>query len=89
MNHGSMAMALKQKPSLPREFAWVSTSENARPSRINFKDMLTVFFYHECVIYHVYTPAGQTATKEYHIEILRRLTVAVGIKRLHVIDYLL
>ena len=60
--------------------------KKARPNRINVKAMLTVFLIIN--VYHVYAPAGQTATKEYYIEVLRRLTDAVEIKRLQFIDYL-
>jgi len=32
--------------------------------------MLTVFFDHEGIIHHEYTPDGQTVNKEYYIEVL-------------------
>jgi len=39
--------------------------------------MLTVFFDHEGVVHHEYAPPGQTITKDYYIEVLRRLRDAV------------
>jgi hypothetical protein len=36
-------------------------------------------FYHESVIHNEYAHAGQTVTKGYYIEVLRRLTNAAGI----------
>jgi len=49
--------------------------------RSNIKVMLTVFFDHEGVVHHEYAPPGQTITKEYYIEVLRRLRDAVRRKR--------
>jgi len=55
--------------------------KKVRQSRSNIKVMLTVFFDHEGVVYHEYAPPGQTITKDYYIEVLRRLRDAVRRKR--------
>jgi hypothetical protein len=41
------------------------------------KMMLTVFFDHEGIIHHDYAPDGQTVKKEYYIEFVCQLCVAV------------
>jgi hypothetical protein len=43
--------------------------------------MLTVFFDHEGIIHHEYTPGGQTVNKEYYIKVLCQLCDAVQCKR--------
>jgi len=43
--------------------------------------MMTVFFDHEGVVHHEYAPPDQTKTKDYYIEVLRRLRDAVRRKR--------
>ena len=55
--------------------------KKARQSRSNVKVMLTVFFDHEGVVHHEYAPPGQTITKDYYIEVFRRLRDAVRRKR--------
>lgn len=45
------------------------------------KVMLTVFFDYQGVVHHEYAPKGQTITKEYYIDVLRRLRDAVRRKR--------
>lgn len=42
---------------------------------------VVVFFVHEGVVHHEYSPVGQTADKEYYVEVLRRLHRAVWRKR--------
>jgi hypothetical protein len=66
-----------------------SRPKKTQSSRINVKAMLAGFFCHEGVFHHEYAPAGQTITMEFYIEILRRLTDALGIKRLQFIYYTL
>ena len=60
--------------------------ESPRPkkawqSRSNVKVMLTVFSDHEGVVHREYAPPGQTVTKDYYIEVLRRLRDSVRRKR--------
>ena len=45
------------------------------------KVMLTVFFDYQGVVHHEYAPKGQTITKEYYIDVLRRLRDAIRRKR--------
>ena len=47
--------------------------KKAPPSRSNFKIVMTGFSGHEDVVHHDYSPPGQIITKEYYIEVLRRL----------------
>ena len=48
----------------------------ARQSRSNdVKVMLTVFFDGKGVVRHEYAPQGRTVSKEYHLEVLKRLRV--------------
>ena len=42
---------------------------------------MNVFFDHEGVVHHEYTPPGQTITKDYYIEVLLWLRDAVRRKR--------
>lgn len=60
--------------------------KKVRQSRSNVKVMLTVFFDHEGIVHHEYAPAGQTITKEYYLEVLRRLRDAVRRKRQNLWD---
>ena len=81
MSHGSMAMTLKQKPSLPNGsrlslHVWRKHSKVRATSRPCWR-----FFCHEGVIHHEYAPPGQTLTKEYYIKVLRRLRDAIRRKR--------
>ena len=55
--------------------------KNARQVRRNVKVMLTVFFGSHGVVHQEYAPQGQNIDKEYYLEILRRLRVAVRRKR--------
>ncbi|XP_020299181.1 putative uncharacterized protein FLJ37770, partial [Pseudomyrmex gracilis] len=55
--------------------------KKARQSRSKVKTMLTVFFDYEGVVHHEYAPRGQTITKEYYVEVLKRLHDAVRRKR--------
>ncbi|PNF21592.1 hypothetical protein B7P43_G12727 [Cryptotermes secundus] len=56
--------------------------EEARQVRSNVKVMLAIFFDSHGVVHHEYAPQGQTITKEYYQEVLRRLRDAVRRKRL-------
>ena len=51
--------------------------------RSNVKVMLTVFFDSRGMVYHEYAPQGQNITKEYYLEVIRRLRDAVRRKQLH------
>lgn len=55
--------------------------KKARQVRSQVKVMLTVFFDSSGVVHHEYAPHGQTITKEYYLEVLRRLRDAVRRKR--------
>lgn len=55
--------------------------KKARQVRSQVKVMLTVFFDYQGVVHHEYAPKGQTITKEYYIDVLRRLRDAVRRKR--------
>jgi hypothetical protein len=55
--------------------------KKARQIRSKVKVMLTVFFDHEGVIHHEYTPEGQTVNKEYYIDVLCWLHDAVWRKQ--------
>ncbi|XP_013788617.2 uncharacterized protein LOC106472507 [Limulus polyphemus] len=54
--------------------------KKARQVRSNVKVMLTVFFDSRGVVHHEYAPQGQTITKEYYRDVLRRLRDALKIK---------
>ena len=56
-------------------------TREARQVHSNVKVMLTAFVYFRGVIHHEYAPQGQTITKEYYRDVLRRLRDAVGRKR--------
>ncbi|KAJ4445373.1 hypothetical protein ANN_07178 [Periplaneta americana] len=55
--------------------------KKARQVRSKIKVMLTVFFDVRGIVHHEYAPEGQTVTKEYYHDVLRRLRDAVGRKR--------
>ena len=55
--------------------------KKARQSRSNVKVILTLLSEHEGVVHHEYAPPGQTITKDYYIEVFRRLRDAVRRKR--------
>ncbi|XP_022239456.1 histone-lysine N-methyltransferase SETMAR-like [Limulus polyphemus] len=55
--------------------------KKARQVRSNVNMMLTVFFDSRGVVHHEYAPQGQTITKEYYRDVLRRLCDAVRRKR--------
>lgn len=55
--------------------------KKARQVRSKIKVMLTVFFDCNGVVYHEYAPEGQNITKDYYLEILRRMRDAVRRKR--------
>ncbi|XP_049522073.1 protein GVQW3-like [Dermacentor silvarum] len=55
--------------------------KKARQVRSNVKVMLTAFFDSRGVVHHEYAPQGQTITKEYYSDVLRRLRDAVRRKR--------
>ncbi|KAL4141749.1 hypothetical protein QTP88_004326 [Uroleucon formosanum] len=55
--------------------------KKARQVRSQVKVMLTVFLDYQGVVHHEYAPKGQTITKEYYIDVLRRLRDAVRKKR--------
>lgn len=51
--------------------------KKARQVRSQVEVMLTVFFDYQGVVRHEYAQKGQTITKEYYIDVLRRLREAV------------
>lgn len=55
--------------------------KKARQVRSKIKVMLTVFFDIRGIVHHEYAPVGQTVTKEYYQQVLRRLRDAVRRKR--------
>ena len=55
--------------------------KKARQVRSKTKVLLTAFFDHRGVVHYEYAPQGQTVTKEYYLEVLRRLRDAVRRKR--------
>ncbi|KAJ4437644.1 hypothetical protein ANN_17789 [Periplaneta americana] len=55
--------------------------KKARQVRSKIKVMLTVFFDVRGIVHHEYAPEGQTVTKEYYHDVLRRLRDAVRCKR--------
>ena len=67
--------------SRARVFEWSPRPKKARQVRSQVKVMLTVFFDYQGVVHHEYAPKGQTITKEYYIDVLRRLRDAVRRKR--------
>jgi len=79
MSNGSMAMTPKEKPSLPNG-SHLSLHVRRRGSRSNVKVMLS--FYYEGAVQHEYALPSQTITKDYYIEVLRRLRDAVKKRRL-------
>ena len=80
MSHGSMAMTLKQKPSLPNG-SRLSLHVRRRRGEVRATSSCWLFFDHEGVVHHECAPPCQTITKEYYIEVLRRLRDAVRRKR--------
>ena len=73
-------------PEKKAETSQWKTPEGQRPKRAcqsqsNIKAMLTVFFDQKGVVHHEYAPEGQEVNKEYHQEVLRRLSDAVRKKR--------
>ncbi|KAJ4450406.1 hypothetical protein ANN_01830 [Periplaneta americana] len=55
--------------------------KKARQVRSKIKVMLTVFFDVRGIVHHEYAPEGQTVTKEYYHDVLRRLRDALRRKR--------
>ncbi|XP_054720515.1 protein GVQW3-like [Uloborus diversus] len=55
--------------------------KKARQVRSKIKVLLTVFFDVRGIVHHEYAPQGQTVTKEYYQDVLRRLRDAVRRKR--------
>ena len=55
--------------------------KKARQTPSKMKVMLTVFFDIRGIVRHEYAPEGQTVTKEYYQDVLRRLRDAVRRKR--------
>ncbi|KAJ4435632.1 hypothetical protein ANN_18248, partial [Periplaneta americana] len=55
--------------------------KKARQVQSKIKVMLTVFFDVRGIVHHEYAPEGQTVTKEYYHDVLRRLRDAVRRKR--------
>ena len=49
--------------------------------KVKVKVMLTIFFDDRGIVHHEYAPKGQNITKEYYLEVLRRLRDAVQPKR--------
>jgi histone-lysine N-methyltransferase SETMAR len=65
---------------------WVSKGsprlKRARQVRSNVKVMLTVFFfYSDGVAHHEFLPQGKTETKEYYVEVMKRLHEVIRKKR--------
>ena len=63
------------------EVTWASTSEEGAAKSEQRQGHVTVFLDHEGVVHHEYAPPGQTITKDYNIEVFRRLRDAVRSKR--------
>jgi len=81
MSHGAMAMTLKQKPSLPNG-SRLSLHVRRRRGKVGATSRSCwLFFDHEGIVHHEYAPPGQTVTKDYYIEVLRRLRDSVRRKR--------
>ena len=76
MSHGSMAVTRKQKPSL-RNRSRLSLRVRRRRGQVGATSRIDGFFYHEGVVHFQYAPPDQTVTKEYYIEVLRRLRDAL------------
>jgi len=64
---------------------WICTGEprprKARQCRSNMKVFLIAYFDWQGVVYHEFTPNGQTIIKEYYLDILRRLRETIHKKR--------
>ena len=54
-----------------------SRPKKARQVRSNVKVLLTVFFDCNGVVHHEFLPHGRTVTKEYYLEVKRRLREAI------------
>ncbi|KAJ4428957.1 hypothetical protein ANN_25953 [Periplaneta americana] len=70
-----------KKTVVAMEASRVSKAEKAQQVRSKIKVMLTVFFDVRGIVHHEYAPEGQTVTKEYYHDVLRRLRDAVRRKR--------
>ncbi|KAJ4434163.1 hypothetical protein ANN_16485 [Periplaneta americana] len=73
-------------PGTKRQSSQWKHPESPRPKktrqvRSKIKVMLTVFFDVRGIVHHEYAPEGQTVTKEYYHDVLRRLRDAVRRKR--------
>ena len=55
----------------------------ARQSRSHVKSMLIIFFDFDGVVHYEFATRGQPINKEYYVEVLKRLHVAVRRKRPH------
>ena len=77
MNHGSMGMIQKQRPSHSNGSCLIPHAQSLR----KIKTMLTVFCYWEGVN-HKYAPPGQTTNKEYFLNVLHQLRDAIWQKQL-------
>ena len=73
-------------PETKRQSSQWKHPESPRPKKARqvpskMKVMLTVFFDIRGIVHHEYAPEGQTVTKEYYQDVLRRLRDAVRRKR--------
>ena len=60
----------------------ITKAKKAQQVRSKVKLMLTCFFDSHGIVHHEYAPEGQTISKEYYQQVLRRLREAVQRKRL-------
>jgi len=70
-----------QVPVVTVEHSMSPRPKKARQERSNVKVMLIPFFNSRGVVHHEYAPQGQTVTKEYYRDVLRRLRYAVQRKK--------
>lgn len=74
MSRGSTAMTQKQKPSLANgNHMYLHFRRRHGKVEATSRSCGQCFFYYQGVVHYEYAPQGQTVTKEYYIEVLRRL----------------
>ena len=54
-----------------------ANTEKARQVRPNTKILITVFFDCSGMVHHEFLPQSPTVNKEYHLEVMRRLSEAI------------
>jgi hypothetical protein len=84
MRHGFMHTTLKQKLSHQNGCQKGHHDRRKRDVRSHNKVMLTVFFfffYSEGIVHHELLPQGNTVTKEYYLELMKRLREAIRKER--------